>query len=148
MKQENIVIVIVVILVALVMLYNTSSNTRREKFSSNDSILDFLDRMIKNQTRLNEYEEDETRQSKKIDEIGIRPKGQKKWKVSDKLAIELSTRRTKVEPVIGHIKGRGLRKSKMKSDESTKQEGQRSILSFNMSKLGKDLCGNKFKWTG
>ena len=70
MKQENIVIVIVVILVALVMLYNTSSNTRREKFSSNDSIIDFLDRMIKNQTRLNEYEEDETRQSKKIDEIG------------------------------------------------------------------------------
>jgi len=70
MKQENIIIVIVVILVALVMLYNTSSNTRREKFSSNDSILDFLDRMIKNQTRLNEYEEDEARQSRKIDEIG------------------------------------------------------------------------------
>ena len=70
MKQENIVIVIVVILVALVMLYNTSSNTRREKFSSNDSILDFLDRMIKNQTRLNEYEEDEASQSRKIDEIG------------------------------------------------------------------------------
>jgi len=70
MKQENIIIVIVVILVALVMLYNTSSNTRREKFSSNDSILDFLDRMIKNQTRLNEYEEDEASQSRKIDEIG------------------------------------------------------------------------------
>ena len=69
MKQENIVIVIVVILVALVMVYNISSNTRREKFSSNDSIIDFLDRVIKNQTKLNEYEEDETGQSKKIDEI-------------------------------------------------------------------------------
>ena len=69
MKQENIIIAIVVILVALVMLYNTSSNTRRENFSSNDSILDFLDRMIKNQTRLNEYEEDEASQSRKIDEI-------------------------------------------------------------------------------
>ena len=69
MKQENIVIVIVVILVALVMVYNISSNTRREKFSSNDSIIDFLDRVIKNKTKLNEYEEDETGQSKKIDEI-------------------------------------------------------------------------------
>ena len=69
MEKENIVIVIIVVLVALVMLYTTSAKKHREEFRSNDDILDFLNRMIKNQNKLNEYEVKEANQTRKINEI-------------------------------------------------------------------------------
>ena len=54
----------------------------------------------------------------------------------------------KVEPIIAHLKMRGMGKSKMKTDKGTKLEGQRAILSLNLARLAKDLSGGKCNWTG
>lgn len=75
----------------------------------------------------------------KIAEVGINPRGKKEWKVDQDQIESLKNRRAGVEPIIGHLKQRGLRKSKMKSDQSTFLAGQRSMLSLNLSRFIKDL---------
>jgi transposase, IS5 family len=75
----------------------------------------------------------------KISEIGICPRGHKNWKVSPEKAEELKNRRAGVEPIIGHLKRRGMGKSKMKSDNGTKLSGQRAVLSLNCAKIIRDL---------
>ncbi len=83
-----------------------------------------------------------------IKEVGINPRGHKNWKIPENKIIEIQSRRSKVEPVIGHLKRRGLGKSKMRSDKMTKLAGQRSALSLNLSRLARDLSGEKLKWAG
>lgn len=51
----------------------------------------------------------------------------------------LKNRRAGVEPLIGHVKEFGLRKSKMKSDEATLASGYRSVMGFNLHQLKKCL---------
>ena len=79
-----------------------------------------------------------------INEIGINPRGNKNWKVAEEKIDDIKTRRAKVEPLIGHLKRRGMGKSKMKSDKMTKMDGQRSSLSLNLSRLIKDLGNEEF----
>jgi hypothetical protein len=86
--------------------------------------------------------------SKNIKEIGIAPRGHKNWKVEENKIEEITTRRSKVEPIIGHLKQRGMGKSKMKSDAMTKLDGQRSALSLNLSRIARDLSENGFEWAG
>jgi len=74
-----------------------------------------------------------------VEEIGINPRGKKEWLVEKSEIERLRNRRASVEGIIGHTKMRGMGKSKMKSDESTFLEGQRSILSLNLSRLTRDL---------
>lgn len=81
-----------------------------------------------------------------INEIGINPRGNKNWKVAEEKIDGIKTRRAKVEPLIGHLKRRGMGKSKMKSDKMTKMDGQRSSLSLNLSRLIKDLGNEEFMW--
>ncbi len=83
-----------------------------------------------------------------IEEIGINPRGHKNWKIPKERIEEVNARRSKVEPIIGHLKRRGMGKSKMKSDEMTKLDGQRSALSLNLSKLARDLSQRPLKWAG
>jgi IS5 family transposase len=85
---------------------------------------------------------------KGIKEIGITPRGHKNWKVSEDKVEEMMTRRSKVEPIIGHLKRRGMGKSKMKSDKATRLAGQRSALSLNLVRLARDLNGGVLKWAG
>jgi Transposase domain (DUF772). len=85
---------------------------------------------------------------KGITEIGITPRGHKNWKVSEDKVEELTTRRSKVEPIIGHLKRRGMGKSRMKSDQTTKLKGQLSALSLNLVRLARDLRGGDLKWAG
>ncbi len=85
---------------------------------------------------------------KMIKEIGINPRGHKSWKVPENKIEEIQTRRAKVEPIIGHLKRRGMGKSKMKSDKMTKLDGQRSVLSLNLSRLARDLSDKPLKWAG
>ena len=47
----------------------------------------------------------------------------------------LRDRRAGIEPLIGHAKAYGLRKSKMKSDRATLASGYRSVLGFNLNQL-------------
>jgi IS5 family transposase len=85
---------------------------------------------------------------KKIKEIGINPRGYKGWKIPEDKIEEIKTRRAKVEPIIGHLKKRGMGKSKMKSDQMTKLDGQRSALSLNLSRMARDLSEKQLKWAG
>ena len=75
----------------------------------------------------------------KVAEIGIHPRGQLDWLVNDEEIERLKNRRASTEGIIGHAKMRGMGKSKMKSDEATHLEGQRAILSLNLSRFIKDL---------
>ena len=70
------------------------------------------------------------------------------WLVNDDEIERLKNRRASTEGIIGHVKMRGMGKSKMKSDEATLLEGQRSILSLNLSRFTKDLAGMKFRCAG
>lgn len=88
------------------------------------------------------------RACKGISEIGITPRGHKNWKVPEDKVEEMMTRRSKVEPIIGHLKKRGMGKSKMKSDQTTKLKGQLSALSLNLTRLARDLLGGSLKWAG
>jgi hypothetical protein len=87
-------------------------------------------------------------ENKKIAEIGICPRGHKNWKIDEGKIVEMATRRSKVEPIIGHLKRRGMGKSKMKSDAMTRLDGQRSSLSLNLSRLARDLSDVELKWAG
>ena len=55
----------------------------------------------------------------------------------------LKNRRASTEGIIGHAKMRGMGKSKVKSDEATLLEGQRSIFSFKSEQIYQ-----RFKWNG
>ena len=85
---------------------------------------------------------------KEIQEIGINPRGHKGWKVPEDRIEEIKARRAKVEPIIGHLKRRGMGRSKMKSDKMTKLDGQRSALSLNLSRMARDLSEKDLKWAG
>lgn len=57
----------------------------------------------------------------------------------DKEQELLRRRRAGIEPLIGHAKEFGLRRSKMKGDKNTHGSGFTSILGFNLSQLGRKL---------
>jgi len=84
----------------------------------------------------------------KVAEIGIHPRGQLDWLVNDEEIERLKNRRASTEGIIGHAKMRGMGKSKMKSDEATHLEGQRAILSLNLSRFTKDLELKKLRCAG
>ena len=52
---------------------------------------------------------------------------------------ELYNRRDGIEPLIGHAKNFGLRKSRMKSDEATLASEYRSVTGFNLHQLIRNL---------
>ena len=80
-----------------------------------------------------------------VQEIGIHPRGQLNWLVNDEEVNRLRNRRASTEGIIGHLKMRGMGKSKMKSDNATFLEGQRAILSLNLSRFTKDLMEIKHR---
>lgn len=77
--------------------------------------------------------------SKGVEEIGIHPRGNLNWLVNDEDITRLRNRRASTEGIIGHVKMRGMGKSKMKSDMATLLEGQRAVLSLNLARFTKDL---------
>lgn len=83
--------------------------------------------------------------SYEVEEIGIHPRGKMNWLVNDEDILRLRNRRASTEGIIGHLKMRGMGKSKMKSDKATLLEGQRSVLSLNLSRFTKDLIWEKHK---
>ncbi|MGA1872000.1 MAG: hypothetical protein ACMUJM_26080, partial [bacterium] len=71
----------------------------------------------------------------KISEVGIQIPGN--VKEQRKIDQAIKDRRAGIEPLIGHVKNFGLRKSKMKSDETTLAAGYRSVLGFNLHQFMK-----------
>lgn len=83
-----------------------------------------------------------------VKEIGIHPRGNLNWLVNDEDIERLKNRRASTEGIIGHAKMRGMGKSKMKSDNATLLEGQRAVLSLNLSRFTKDLSETKHRCAG
>ena len=78
-------------------------------------------------------------QMAQVEKIGIQPKGKAKAMVSQKDYRHLKNRRAGIEPRIGHLKLRGLGKSRMKSDIGDLISGNRSALSYNLALLMRDM---------
>lgn len=74
-----------------------------------------------------------------VEKIGIQAKGKAKPLVGKEELLQLSNRRAGIEPRIGHLKTRGLGRSRMKSDVGDLISGYRSALSYNISLLLRDL---------
>jgi transposase, IS5 family len=74
-----------------------------------------------------------------VQKIAIQPKGQAPALVGRRDLRELANRRAGIEPRIGHLKTRGLGRSRMKSDAGDLISGYRSALSWNLSLLMRDL---------
>jgi hypothetical protein len=74
-----------------------------------------------------------------IERIAIQPKGQAPALVGQQDRRELANRRAGIEPRIGHLKTRGMGRSKMKGDVGDLISGYRSALSWNLSLLMRDL---------
>lgn len=83
-----------------------------------------------------------------IEKIAIQPKGRANPLVSQRDHRELSNRRAGIEPRIGHLKTRGLGRSRMKSDIGDLISGYRSALSWNLSLLMRDLARNEMNLIG
>lgn len=74
-----------------------------------------------------------------VKKIGIQPKGKAKPMVGQTDYKHLKNRRAGIEPRIGHLKQRGLGRSRMKSDMGDLISGYRSALSYNLALLMRDL---------
>jgi len=72
--------------------------------------------------------------------IAIQPKGKASAFVSRRDLREFANRRAGIEPRIGHLKTRGLGRSRMKTDMGDLTSGYRSALSWNLSPLMPDLA--------
>jgi IS5 family transposase len=90
---------------------------------------------------------------KSISGLGInthgiqRPANTKKQPYGEEVR-QLRNRRAGIEPLIGHVKEFGLRKSKMKSDEATLSSGYRSVMGFNLHQLKRYLTADVPPKTG
>jgi transposase, IS5 family len=79
-----------------------------------------------------------------VKEIGIQqPYSTKNGKLehSPERRKELENRRAGIEPLIGHCKHGGLRRSRMKSDQATESSAYRSTMGFNLRQMNRHIIG-------
>jgi hypothetical protein len=76
-----------------------------------------------------------------ITQIGIQPKGQRAWHVAEEVRQTVRSERGKTEGIIGTLKTDkyGFNKPKERLWQTLEMAGPRSILSFNLNKLMRDL---------
>lgn len=76
-----------------------------------------------------------------ITQIGIQPKGQRAWHVAEAIRQTVRSERGKTEGIIGTLKTDkyGFNKPKERLWQTLERAGPRSILSFNLNKLMRDL---------
>jgi len=76
-----------------------------------------------------------------VKEIGIQPKGQRAWHVAEAVRETVRSERGKTEGIIGTMKTAkyGFNKPKERLWQTLEMAGPRSILSFNLNKLMRDL---------
>ena len=74
-------------------------------------------------------------------QIGIQPKGQRAWHVAEEVRQTVRSERGKTEGIIGTLKTDkyGFNKPKERLWQTLEMAGLRSILSFNLNKLMRDL---------
>jgi hypothetical protein len=76
-----------------------------------------------------------------VNEIGIQPKGKGAWRVAEAVRETVRSERGKTEGIIGTLKTDkyGFNKPKERRWQTLEMAGPRSILSFNLHKLMRDL---------
>lgn len=76
-----------------------------------------------------------------VKEIGMQPKGQGVWRVAEAIRETVRSERGKTEGIIGTLKADtyGFNKPKERLWQTREMAGPRSILSFNLNKLMRDL---------
>ena len=74
-----------------------------------------------------------------VEKIAIQPKGRASALISRRDLRALANRRAGIEPRIGHLKTRGMGRSRMKSDMGDLISGYRSALSWNLTLMMRDL---------
>jgi hypothetical protein len=78
---------------------------------------------------------------KGVKQLGIQPKGQRAWHVAEDVRQTVRSERGKTEGIIGTLKTDkyGFNKPKERLWQTLEMAGPRSILSFNLNKLMRDL---------
>ncbi len=76
-----------------------------------------------------------------VTQIGVQPKGKGSWQVAEAVRETIRSERGKTEGIIGTLKSDkyGFNKPKERRPETLRMAGPRSILSFNLNKLMRDL---------
>ena len=76
-----------------------------------------------------------------VKQVGVQPKGKGSWRVAAEVRDTIRSERGKTEGVIGSLKSNkyGFNKPKERTPETLRMAGSRSILSFNLHKLMRDL---------
>jgi hypothetical protein len=76
-----------------------------------------------------------------VKQVGVQPKGKGSWRVAEEVRNTIRSERGKTEGVIGSLKSDkyGFNKPKERTPETLRMSGTRSILSFNLNKLMRDL---------
>jgi hypothetical protein len=76
-----------------------------------------------------------------VQQIGIQPKGQRAWQVAEEVRPQVRSERGKTEGIIGTLKSSkyNFNKPKERLWHTLEMAGPRSILSFNLNKLMRDV---------
>jgi hypothetical protein len=80
-----------------------------------------------------------------VKHIGIQPKGQRPWQVAEEVRQQVRSERGKTEGIIGTLKSNkyGFNKPKERLWQTLEMAGLRSIVSFNLNKLMRDLVQSR-----
>jgi hypothetical protein len=76
-----------------------------------------------------------------VKQIGVQPKGKGAWRVAEEVRETIRSERGKTEGIIGTLKSGkyGFNKPKERTPETLRMAGTKSILSFNLNKLMRDV---------
>ena len=77
--------------------------------------------------------------------IGVQPKGKGAWRVAEEVRETIRSERGMTEGIIGTLKSNkyGFNKPKERTWETLRMAGTKSILSFNLNKLMRDVVEAK-----
>ena len=116
-----------------------------ESLSLHSTVFDAMPKTYGTDRGMSSIENLELCLSAGVEKIAIQPKGRASALVSRRDLLELTNRRAGIEPRIGHLKTRGMGRSRMKSDMGDLISGYRSALSWNLSLLMRDLSGKSME---
>ncbi len=76
-----------------------------------------------------------------VKQVGVQPKGKGTWRVAEEVRETVRSERGQTEGIIGTLKSTkyGFNKPKERTKETLRMAGTKSILSFNLNKLMRDL---------
>ncbi len=76
-----------------------------------------------------------------VKQVGVQPKGKGAWRVAEAVRETVRSERGQTEGIIGTLKSGkyGFNKPKERTAETLRMAGTKSILSFNLNKLMRDL---------